>query len=218
MTIDDLNLRNAQRESLRSRLTVLPQDPVQFPGTVRDNLQLSREYNDTEERSFSSDTDMRAALLKVGLWDKLGGDGLDADLASLNFSHGQKQLFAIARMLLHKAQVVLLDEATSNLGEKTDAAVQKVMRDAFNGCTVLSVAHRLDSISDFDIVAVMDAGRIVEIGDPKVLATQQDSRFKRLKDEWRGDKVLEMTTMPNDGIDECDYPEVVVTIHVTNCI
>lgn len=186
MKIDGVDLKATALQDIRSRLTVLPQDAVQFPGSVRDNLQLGRQYRDDESASLASDADLRAALEKVGLWQVIqraeNNDSLDTDFASLNLSHGQKQLFAIARTLLHKSQVVFLDEATSSIDEHREAQVQKVMREALKGCTVLSVAHRLDSIIDFDKVVVMDSGKVIEVGDPKVLVKQDGSAFKKLRE------------------------------------
>lgn len=189
--IDNVDLSKTLLQSIRSRLAVLPQDPVQLPGSVRDNLQLDRRYRDDEDDdeplSLSSNLDMRAVLEKVGLWEVIeraeNSDGLDTDFASLSLSHGQKQLFSVARTLLRKSQVVILDEATSSVDEHTDAQVQMLMREALKGRTVLSVAHRLESIADFDVVAVMENGNVVEVGDPKVLAKQEGSAFKKLWDQ-----------------------------------
>lgn len=185
--IDGVDLKTTSLHDIRSRLAVLPQDAVQFPGSVRDNLQLDRQYRDDESSSLSSDADMKASLEKLGLWEVIerveNSVGLDTDFASLSLSHGQKQLFAIARTLLDKSQVVFLDEATSSIDEHTETQIQNVMRKAFKGRTLLSVAHRLDSIIDFDKVVVMDGGKVIEVGDPKLLMEQKGSAFKKLREQ-----------------------------------
>lgn len=145
-----------------------------LPGTIRDNL-------DPHSRCCSSDEGIISKLQKVLLWELIDGrGGLDANFDTLELSHGQQQLFSLARAILDKKKVVLLDEATSNVDMQTDRVIQEVIREEFKDCTVLTVAHRLETIGDMDMVIVIDQGRIVEVGDPKVLRDQHVSHFGSL--------------------------------------
>lgn len=152
---------------------------MRIPGTIRENL------NPFE--SIKSDEDLISALTKVKMWDAINaGGGLDAEFDKLSLSHGQQQLFSLARAILHKRKIVLLDEATSSVDHHTDEEVQKVIRAEFKDCTVLAVAHRLETIRNSDVVVVVDKGRIVEVGDPHKLRVEPGSLFKGLWDSRNG--------------------------------
>lgn len=150
-----------------------------LPGTVRTNLDPNGSFD-----GQLGDEALLKALEKTFLWDDVikSRGGLDATFAEVGLSHGQQQLFALARAILHKDQsrVVLLDEATSSVDHETDKLLQKVLREEFLSHTVLAVAHRLDTIEDYDVVVVMDNGRIVEVGNPGQLREQTGSAFQRL--------------------------------------
>ncbi|ROW08715.1 hypothetical protein VPNG_06410 [Cytospora leucostoma] len=177
--VDNIDLSSHSRKAIRPHLITLPQDPVHLPGTVRTNLDPHGLFGRP-----SGDTDLIAALGKVFLWDDVISPrgGLDADFSELGLSHGQEQLFGLARALLHKdeSSIVLLDEATSSVDYETDRRVQEVIREGLARHTVLAVAHRLDTIRDYDLVVVMERGRIVEKGDPRELREQEGSAFRRL--------------------------------------
>ncbi|KAK0391974.1 hypothetical protein NLU13_1472 [Sarocladium strictum] len=177
--IDDIDLNSLPRKAIRPHLITLPQDPVTLPGTVRTNLDPAGSFN-----RQAGDEALVRALRETFLWDEViqSRGGLDASLAEMGLSHGQQQLFALARAILHKDQsrVVLLDEATSSVDYKTDKLLRQVIRRELSSHTILAVAHRLDTIEDYDVVVVMDKGRIVEVGDPKLLRVQTESAFQRL--------------------------------------
>lgn len=140
-------------------------------------------------KSIKSDNDLVTALTKVNLWDAINnrdGGGLDADFDALGLSHGQQQFFCLARAILQKRKVVLLDEATISVDRQTDQEVQKVIRTEFADCTVVAVAHRLETIGDSDVVVVIDQGSIVEVGDPKMLREEAGSLFKALWEDSHG--------------------------------
>ncbi|KAF6835949.1 ABC multidrug transporter [Colletotrichum plurivorum] len=173
--IDGIDLSQIPRVTLRDRLNALPQDPVTIGGTVRLNL--------APEAPHLSDDLLIASLQKVKLWDLVQErGGLDAELGDVNLSRGQQQLFCLARAMLSRSRVVLLDEATSSLDRQTDEDVQRVLREEFGDCTVITVAHRLETIVDGDVVVVMDGGEVVEVGAPRELLEQDRSRFKDLWD------------------------------------
>lgn len=143
-----------------------------LPGNLRKNL-------DPLE-TVDNDEILIDALSRAGMWETIScRGGLDADFESIGLSHGQKQLFGIARALLSKSPVVLLDEATSSVDHHSDKQAQKVLAEAFKEKTMLIVAHRLETIADLDLVVVMENGRIVEVGDPRELKSKSDSFFQK---------------------------------------
>jgi ATP-binding cassette subfamily C (CFTR/MRP) protein 1 len=171
ITIDSQSLSTIPRSLLRTRLIAIPQDPFLISSTVRLNADPS---------TILPDSAIIEALTKVHLWSLISSrGGLDEQMTTHPLSHGQQQLFCLARAMLRKSKVLILDEATSSVDKETDGLMQKLLRDEFGGCTVLVVAHRLDTIEDADLVVVMDNGVIAEVGKPQELLAQ-DSLFKQL--------------------------------------
>ncbi|KEY65241.1 hypothetical protein S7711_08779 [Stachybotrys chartarum IBT 7711] len=171
--IDGLDLSTMPRPEIRTRLTTLPQDPIKLTGSVR--------YNLDPGNTIQTDDMLVAVLAKVGMWSVIEPrGGLDADFEDLGFSAGQLQLFCLARALLLRNSVVLLDEATSNVDRQTDEQIRRVIREELGGRTILEVAHRLDAIKDYDVVVVMGEGRILEMGSPKDLLGRPNSAFRAL--------------------------------------
>lgn len=168
ITIDGVDVSKIGLHELRSKLAIIPQDPILFAGTVRSNLDPNGEH---------SDHDMWQALLKshfvhgdAAHGEKMGV-ALDAtvDDEGLNFSLGQRQLMAMARALLRKSRILVLDEATSSVDYETDSLIQQAIRREFVGTTILCIAHRLKTIIEFDKVCVMDQGAVAEFGSPAEL-------------------------------------------------
>ncbi|PHH63516.1 hypothetical protein CDD81_5797 [Ophiocordyceps australis] len=172
---DGVDIATVPRETIRERLLILPQDPLILSGSVRLNV-------DPEGRS--SDEAIKAALDRVGLWTLVESRGLDVDIANSSLSRGQQQLLALARAVVKKqacdSRILLLDEATSNVDADTDAVLQRVVREDFAGCTRVTVAHRIDTIMDSDVIVVMDGGSVVEIGIPAELKAKAGGWFAEL--------------------------------------
>jgi ATP-binding cassette, subfamily C (CFTR/MRP), member 1 len=160
--VDGVDLATVPRQYIRSHFTTIPQDPVKITGTIRNNL-------DPEGRIQSDDV-LIAVLEKTSLWSLVSArGGLDADASEVGLSVGQQQLFCLARSLLSRNKLVLLDEATSSVDRTTDEEIRRIVREEMDGCTVIEVAHRLDVVKDFDLVIVMSEGVAIEIGNPNDL-------------------------------------------------
>ncbi|BGP51975.1 hypothetical protein JCM10450v2_007935 [Rhodotorula kratochvilovae] len=165
INVDGRALTDTNLDAIRSRLTLVPQDPTLFSGTLRSNL---------DPHGAQDDAVLWAALQRSGFTRVGNGDGtlgLDTPVASggSNFSQGQRQLIGLARALVRSSKIVVMDEATASLDDESDELVQRVIREEFEGCTNLTVAHRLDTVIDFDRILVLRAGRIVEFDAPLVL-------------------------------------------------
>ncbi|GLG99910.1 Uncharacterized protein GBIM_06293 [Gryllus bimaculatus] len=159
---------------LRRALAIIPQEPVLFSGTLRFNLSPFAEF---------SDAALWAALDEVELKDAV--EALDAPVAEggANFSVGQRQLVCLARAILRDNRILVLDEATANVDPQTDALIQETIRRKFGDRTVLTIAHRLNTIMDSDKVLVMDAGQAVEYDHPHILLQNKESIFSGLVQE-----------------------------------
>ncbi|KAI1878317.1 uncharacterized protein JN550_000499 [Neoarthrinium moseri] len=166
VTIDGINTSGVGRQHLRSRITVIAQDPVELQATVRGNLFPFNLEGAPSQIAVVGDAFMEEALSQVGLLNQISAKGgLEADFSTLGLSQGQRQLFCLARAVLHHkvmgTKIVLVDEATSNVDIHTDREMQTVMAEAFSECTVITVAHRLETIQDVDIVLELENGRLV---------------------------------------------------------
>ena len=184
--IDGIDTRTISLRTLRSRLGIIPQDPVIFSASVRFNLDPFNLHTDTQIWSVLKSVDMRdyVSSLPHKLSEEVaeGGD---------NFSGGQRQLICIARALLRKPKILVLDEATASIDMETDDMIQKMVRINFQECTVLTIAHRLDTIIDSDRVMVMDAGLMVECGPPELLISKKGGAFKALWDKQKATRSIQ---------------------------
>lgn len=173
--IDDVDITQIGLEDLRSRIAVIPQDPVLFVGTVRYNLDPFKEHSDSE---------LWTALERAHLREMV--DSLPAQLMAPvaengeNFSVGERQLLCMARALLRNNKILLLDEATASIDPETDAKIQDTIRESFKNCTLLTIAHRLHTVMDSDRILVMDQGKIAEFDSPGVLMANPHSVFSKL--------------------------------------
>lgn len=166
--IDGVDISTIAPDELRSRLVTISQHSVKLGGTVRDNL-LPFQINETDiTKLHARDAELQKELVHLDLWETIHekGGGLDSKFADLGLSAGQLQLFCIARAILRNRElggtgVVLVDEGTSSIDYKTDAKVQKALRESFNKCTVITIAHRTNTIEDCDVQIELAKGEIV---------------------------------------------------------
>uniref|UniRef100_A0A670YTR6 ATP binding cassette subfamily C member 12 n=1 Tax=Pseudonaja textilis TaxID=8673 RepID=A0A670YTR6_PSETE len=152
--IDGIDYRNISLESLRSKLSIIPQDPVLFVGTIRYNLDPLLNHTDDQIWQVLNQTFMMSKI------SKLPGK-LEAEVVENgeNFSVGERQLLCMARALLRNSKIILLDEATASIDSETDMQIQRTNQEAFVNCTVLTIAHRLNTIQECDHILVMDKGK-----------------------------------------------------------
>jgi ABC-type multidrug transport system fused ATPase/permease subunit len=169
--IDGVDVGTLNLGELRRRIAIIPQEPVMFKGTIRSNLDPFGEH---------ADAALARALERAAL-PQLARD-LDARVEAFggNLSLGVQQLVCLARAMLNPSRVLLLDEATAALDLASDALVQRVLRTEFADRTVVTIAHRLDTIIDSDRVLIMDQGRVAEFAPPHELLASPDSIFSQL--------------------------------------
>ncbi|GFS03753.1 multidrug resistance-associated protein 1 [Elysia marginata] len=170
--IDGIPIANLGLHDLRSRLTILPQDPVIFSGTLRMNLDPFNEF--TDEEIWRA---LEHAHLKDFVVGLPGTINYECGEGGQNLSVGQRQLLCLARTLVRHTRVLVLDEATAAVDLETDELIQRTIRTQFSGCTVLAIAHRLNTILDYDKILVMDKGRVAEFGSPEELLAHTGSIF-----------------------------------------
>ena len=173
--IDGVDISKIGLHDLRKQLTIIPQDPVLFSGSLRMNLDPFNKY---------SDNDIWRALQLSNLHDFVKGleEGLNFEVSEggENLSVGQRQLVCLARALLRKTKVLVLDEATAAVDLETDDLIQNTIRNQFSDCTVLTIAHRLNTIMDYDKIMVLDKGELKEFDSPENLLKDTQGIFYSL--------------------------------------
>ena len=174
--LDDVDLSKLGLSDVRGRsngLSIVPQDPVLMKGTIRSVL---------DPFGSCTDEEIHEALSCVRLAYGRGLEILDApvDEGGGNFSVGERQLLCLGRAMLSKPKVLCLDEATASVDRQTDAFIQNFLRTRFQGTTLLTIAHRLDTIMDYDCVLAMDSGKAAEFGPPHKLLDNKGGVFSEL--------------------------------------
>ncbi|XP_076852199.1 multidrug resistance-associated protein 1-like isoform X2 [Brachyhypopomus gauderio] len=177
ISIDGINIANVGLHDLRSRITIIPQDPVLFSGSLRMNLDPFDRYSDEEVWRALELAHLKSFV--SGLPDKLQHECSEG---GENISLGQRQLVCLARALLRKTRILVLDEATAAVDLETDNLIQSTIRTQFEECTVLTIAHRLNTIMDYTRVIVMERGHITEMDSPANLITRR-GQFYRMCEE-----------------------------------
>ena len=186
--IDNVDISKLGLHTLRSKLTIIPQDPVLFIGSIRDNLDPFHEHDDDK---------LWHALSTAGLINKEDLENVKKQLNDdenlhkfhlnkiveddgANFSIGERQLIALARALVRKTKILILDEATSSVDYETDYKIQQTIAKEFKDCTILCIAHRLNTILNYDKIVVMNEGKIVEFDEPKKLYMNESGLFRNM--------------------------------------
>ncbi|XP_070326118.1 ATP-binding cassette sub-family C member 2 isoform X1 [Odocoileus virginianus] len=164
ITIDGVDIASIGLHDLREKLTIIPQDPILFSGSLRMNLDPFNNYSDEEIWKALELSHLKSfvAGLQAGLSYEVteGGD---------NLSIGQRQLLCLARALLRKSKILIMDEATAAVDLETDQLIQMTIQTEFSHCTTITIAHRLHTIMDSDKVMVLDNGKIIEYDSPEEL-------------------------------------------------
>ncbi|XP_077296379.1 multidrug resistance-associated protein 1-like [Arctopsyche grandis] len=173
--INDIDISTIGLHTLRSQLTIIPQDPVLFSGSLRFNLDPFDKY--TDEELWRS---LERAHLKSFVDNVTAKLDYEVSEGGENLSVGQRQLVCLARALLRKSHLLILDEATAAVDVETDDLIQQTIRTEFASCTVLTIAHRLNTIMDSDKIMVLDKGKLVEFDSPTSLLQDEDSVFYSL--------------------------------------
>lgn len=177
--IDGLDISKIGLHDLRSKLGIIPQDPTLFQGTMRTNLDPLEQHSDRE---------IWEVLIKCRLAEIVRQDKrlLDTPVAEdgENWSVGQRQLVCLARALLQKRKILVLDEATASIDTETDNIMQKTIREETSRCTVITIAHRIPTIVDSDLVLVLDQGEVAEYDSPGRLQRDGSSSFSKLVNEF----------------------------------
>jgi ABC-type multidrug transport system fused ATPase/permease subunit len=189
LSIDGCDISSVPVRQLRASLGMIPQDTFMFSGTIRDNLDVAGSY---------TDENLWHALEQVRLKDQI--EDLDGKLdhavqeRGSNLSAGTVQLICLARVLLKKPQVIFMDEATASVDLETDTMVQQTIRRAFDKCTIVTIAHRLNTVIDFDKILVMDSGSVAEYDCPSRLLEKPDGAFSKLVNSTGEASAIELRT------------------------
>ncbi|MFN4894488.1 MAG: ATP-binding cassette domain-containing protein [Pseudomonadota bacterium] len=183
--IDGIDTSTIPLEQLRSSIAVVPQEPVLFSGSLRESLDPFGEYSDVEIESALDRVELRGFLASLP-------QGLDSEVreGGFNFSNGQRQLICLARALLRRNRIVILDEATASIDVHTDQIIQRAIRREFTGSTLLVIAHRIGTILDSDYILALQDGRLVEFGAPSQILENPNSLLGRFIDEVQSGVII----------------------------
>lgn len=208
--IDGLDISKLKLHTLRSRLAIIPQDPVLFSGTVRTNLDAFDEHSDSELRDALERVHLVSPSALATPIDPSSSESETATATStnsnpftslsspiteggLNLSQGQRQLLCLARAIVSRPKIMVLDEATSAVDMATDTLIQRSIREEFGDSTLIVIAHRLSTIADFDKILVLDDGKAVEFGTPKELLEIDEGVFRGMvKESGERDRLEKM--------------------------
>ncbi|ORZ16981.1 hypothetical protein BCR42DRAFT_373967 [Absidia repens] len=187
--IDGVDISTIGLDTLRSRLTIIPQDPILFNGTIRSNLDPFDKYDDVVlwdalKRSHLVDNENDNISNNSDISGNLSSSEINLDTAvaedGKNFSAGQRQLISLARALVKKSSLIVLDEATSSVDFNTDRKIQETIRSEFRDSTLVCIAHRLHTVSDYDRILVLDNGEVMEFDTPYNLMTTNGGVFQQM--------------------------------------
>ncbi|CAG2176247.1 unnamed protein product, partial [Oppiella nova] len=173
--LDGVDTKQIGLHDLRRHVSIIPQEPIAFIGSLRKNLDPFSEHSDQEVWAALDEVQLREAVMEMP-----GQLAYELSEGGGNLSVGQRQLICLSRAILRRNRILVLDEATANVDHKTDALIQRTIRHNFADCTVVTIAHRLNTIIDSDRVLVMDAGRVREFDRPYRLLQNPNGMFYKL--------------------------------------
>lgn len=188
--IGGIDTKKIALTELRGKMSIIPQDPILFGASIRKNLDPIEEHKDD---------DLWRALEIVQLKSACPTLDFEVTEGGANFSVGQRQLICLARAILRRNQILMLDEATANVDPETDSYIQDIISTEFKHCTVITIAHRLITITASDKVLVMDAGRVAEFGSPIELSSDKDTIFSQMIDSSLDASKIRATIMRNSN-------------------
>ena len=173
--IDDVDIAKINIQSARRAMSVITQNPILFTGSLRMNLDPFQEYSDQELWDALEEASLKNMVEKLPkqLSEEIKECGA-------NFSVGERQLLCLARALLKRSKIIIMDEATANVDYKTDQLIQETIHTKSRHCTVITIAHRLNTIIDYDRVVVLENGQVVEYDKPEILLQNKEGEFSRL--------------------------------------
>ena len=167
ISIDGVNIALLGLQKLRQAITLIPQDPLVFNGTMKENLDPYSRFDDKSIKKALDEVQLKFAL------------DFEFKNSGQNISIGERQLLSLTRALLSNTKIVLFDEATAGIDPHTDLMIQKMIKEKFKGCTILTIAHRLDTILGNDMILFLENGKLKEMGEPQKLLSYE-SQFKAL--------------------------------------
>ncbi|XP_067134117.1 ATP-binding cassette sub-family C member 4-like, partial [Centruroides vittatus] len=175
ITIDGIATKDIGLYHLRRKLSIIPQDPLLFTGSVRNNLDPFKRHDDATLWKVLEEVHLKEVVRKLG-------NGLDGQLSEggNNLSVGQKQLLCVARAILRRNKILIMDEATANIDKRTDSLIQKTIGEKFSSRTIITIAHRLQTIMNSDRIMVLNRGKIVEFDNPDRLLKNKNGLFYKM--------------------------------------
>uniref|UniRef100_A0A3B4GRL6 Cystic fibrosis transmembrane conductance regulator n=1 Tax=Pundamilia nyererei TaxID=303518 RepID=A0A3B4GRL6_9CICH len=201
--IDGIVTSEIGLHDLRQKMSIIPQDPVLFTGSMRKNLDPFNQHTDEELWSALEEVQLKSVV------EELPGK-LETALAESgsNFSVGQRQLVCLARAVLRKNRILIIDEATANVDPRTDELIQKTIRDKFRECTVLTIAHRLNTIVDSDRILVLDAGKIHAYDEPYTLLQDPTNIFYKMVQQTGKQEAAALLEAAKKAYDSRSHPSL----------
>lgn len=178
ITIDGVDIKSLGLHKLRNAISVIPQQPVLYGGvSIRDNLDPFQNFGTKQISEALGDVHMSDAVQALH-------DGLDTIVAEngANFSVGQRQLLCLARAILRRNRILVLDEPTANVDSRTDTLLQEAVAKSFHDATILAVAHRLDTIIEYSKILVLGNGRVLEYGSPRELVSRRGEFYSMIQE------------------------------------
>ncbi|CAF1632625.1 unnamed protein product [Rotaria magnacalcarata] len=191
--IDNVDIATVELYDVRKRISIIPQDPVLFHGTMRSNLDQFGHYSDAEIWNALEQVQLKSLVrnsMPNGLLSSVNESGS-------NLSVGQKQLVCLARAILKKSKILVIDEATANVDNATDELIQRAICDQFKACTVLTIAHRLRTVINSDRIMVLSNGELVEFDTPETLLSDVQSHFAILVEQTGTNEAEYLRTIAN---------------------